>query len=293
MARRFPVTTASKGGVEAGGLYRAIAPANAGDRFNAAGSENGPYEMATPTLFQRTRYTVGIVERRFYDIVNLTTGNNGFEQLFVHGPTGTDGFRISKNDFSTAGQIKYWEAQVGSTTVRSNTAIDVSNTYTITGPAEVGLHMHVIVVDDDAYPGDLWFHNGRYQSIGEESTAQLSTWDDTGGSVGSAAVLGGGPASQATRGHIIGAFYHLDAMTYEELMILFMNIKRFKDIPDTDPTGLGTVPDHIWSVKRAMTIGTNGLASWVSDGATGGETFTRTDSTLKVIEFDEQFAEAR
>lgn len=272
---RYPVHTSDPRGLEVPSLYRAIAPATLGGQFPTFA-----YETTSSATFARTRYTFGYLVRDVYGNTQRDSGSTKGEivvQKISPPGSGFQGGRAS-GAYNAPGLRSL---RVGNPTYAQNLPFVGAVTGDGEGIAEQeGLTLAIHVIDDDSYPDDLWLINGQRQ---ESATGLVDAGVDGGLSLN----VGQGTA------HIVGWFFHLDAMTYEECMALQWNVLRTKDIPDTDPSGLGVVPDHIWSVKRAMEVGTNGVASWVSDGATGGEALTRIDGTLQVVEFDSQLSSAR
>jgi hypothetical protein len=264
--------------------FHAISPTGAEGRFVG----HRAYTQAGTTVFSRSEYTIGVVYQNIQESPNLDANTSLFLFEQDRGAGGaTDGFGLWRQREGGANEKGRWNAKVGSTILDSNFG-SAAASYTLVGPSELdGISMQALVVDTDAYPDDAWLHNGRRAS-------SSVTWDDTGASTGIFALAGSTSDTNSTsEAPIIGLFFHLTAMSLLELRYLMLNIMRFKDIPLSDPTGYSTVPDHIWSVKRAMTVGSNGVASWVSDGATGGSTLTRVDSTLRVIELDGGLAAVR
>lgn len=282
MGRRFPVRTTEEPalaeGVVVPGPWRAIAPQNLGEAFQDSLTGRA-YEQSGTTVFARTRYTAGAVFRKIYESPNPQAPYAGsFANVFQQLGGAGEGFALRHN-YGASNQNN-WSAQVGVDQPSSNS--NPAPDFTYLGESETeGIIIATIVVDDDAYPDDGWYVNGRRQLGG-------AGWSDAGTSTQDF-ILGG----QGSFHHIMGFFFHLDAMSFEEVLALEHNILLAKDIPAVDYSGFGVVPDHIWSVKRAMTPGTNGVASWVSDGATGGETLTRVDSNLVVIEAEGALAAVR
>lgn len=276
MARRFPVTTnaapTAPAGAQTGGLWRAIAPATIGGRFEDSGTGRA-YELGAPaSALSQTSYTVGVVYRQVLEVAQ--DFDNTYTTSFPWYKGGVRYLSQSASSFEYSVEI-----DGASQTSNPSAAGDSSNELYVS--FQDGLNFDVVVVDADPYSVSAWYRNGHRQTVSPVA------WTDDGSSV---------DAFQIGRGswhHIIGLFFHLDAMTFDEVLAMQWNIQQAKDIPDVDYTGLGTVPDHIWSVKRAMVPGTNGVTNWVSDGATGGITLARTDSTLTVLELDGSLATMR
>lgn len=283
MVETFPIVS---GGDSFNERFRAIAPSFFGNRYGSSANGKAYNQAATTTLFARSAFTVGILYRATLEFPqkqldsSVNTNNDGWLFRLNEG-TGPGADRLSlRQSWSNASRFAT-EASLG---YDANTASGESDFTNELGNSQMeGVMLDVLIIDDDAYPASGWYRNGRR----EQADGPKNNWVNTGNADGEFE-LGLGSWH-----HICGLFYHLDAMSFEEVTALMMNAKLTRDIPDKDYTGFGTVPDHIWSVKRAMEVGTNGLASWTSDGAVGGEVLTRQDATLQVIEFADQFASAR
>lgn len=283
MARRYPVTTTAPGGISP---FRAIAPPNGiGDRYQSALNLPAYNQAATTTLFSRTRFTVGVLFKQvlFYPETYVTSPNNNNGNLLRFqlggGSSGGGNFTFSQREIGYA----HYDAQISTYSAGSN-GTSGGATGTELGPSQQeGLILNTMVCDDDAYPDSSWFMNNRRQG----STGPALNWASNGSGDGEFEL------GRSSWHHIVGWFYHLDAMSFEEIYALSLNIMQTKDIPTQDFTGFGTALDHIWSVKRAMQVGTNGITNWTSDGAVGGETIVRQDANLNVIEFEADWADVR
>ena len=274
MARRYPVTTSVDPAPTKGGssLWRAIAPATVGARFEASTSGRA-YELPAPAAaFALTTYTLGFLYRQTVESPANQADQAGDSYLYQKGTT--------RYLYQNSGTNRY-SVEVDGSAAESNEHVGGGGASDLGPSGQEGLTLDIIVVDSGAYSISNWYRNGRRQLA-------ATTWSDDGSST-DAWQLGGPGGTQ----HLVGCFLHLDAMTFAEAIALQWNIQMAKDIPDVDYSGMGTVPDHIWSVKRAMTPGTNGVASWVSDGATGGLALARQDSSLVVIEMEAQLATLR
>ncbi len=282
----YPVRTADPKGASVVAPYRAIAPAVLGERFQDSTSGMA-YQMATPTVFEATAYTIGYLIRPVAENASRDVGAAAFSELFLRlNVDSGNGFACGRQAGVGGSDVRktLYSCQVGAGggLLQNAPFAGSANTDEEGNSEQEGLVLAIHVVDDDVYPDDLWLINGKRQDA-----VDASGLTDGGGVTGNAFQLGWGAYS-----HIVGMFLHTDAMSYEECMALQWNCQTAKDIPNTDLSGLGVVPDHIWSVKRAMEVGTTGVANWVSDGATGGQTLTRVDTGLTVVEFDSQLAAA-
>ncbi len=263
------------------GLYKAIAPATLGGLFPAG----GVYDIASPAApFAAATYTVGALIRPIYSAPNRQGGIGSTGTVYGKVGDPASNFKLERSTGAATDRAtsKFLATVSGTQGIQNDPWAGSTPLRDPEGPGEMeGLILSVQVVDTGAYPEDGWYLNGKPQDA-----IAPGGWDDDG--------LGVGKFEMGANywEHIVGFFFHTDPMTPEEVAALQWNVQTAKDIPETDLSGLsaGSVPDHIWSVKRAMETGTNGVASWVSDGATGGVTLVRQDATLKVVEFDSQLA---
>jgi hypothetical protein len=144
------------------------------------------------------------------------------------------------------------------------------------------LQLTAIVVDDNPYPGDAFHINSRNHGTPIWGAGNLSS---------ESLYLGRGTPSDAFGASfdwIVGFFYHHEAMTQEELFLLRQDAEIARDLPIISRVG-GTVPDHVWSVKKAMGIGVGTAPpTWTSIGATGGFIFSLTGA-LDVVDIGTTF----
>jgi len=283
MARRFPITTQTSGGSESGGLWRSIVPSSGLLGNFGAGANTSAYRLLSTSLFARTRYTLGILTKVIAPSLSYVNPAFGLNQIFSFGGTFPI---ISQRQHALGGDRSYFHSSINGFGANQNlpgVGGAITNNEGI-GETE-GLALNIMTVDDDAYPGNRWMINGRRQLA-----SFVNSW--AGGAGAGDALISRSNGSGMSE-PFLGMFFHLDAMSLEEMIAMFMNVQRFRGIPDTDYTGFGVVPDHIWDVKRHMAVGSNGIASWVSDGAVGGETFTRDDTNQLVMEIPGDFASMR
>lgn len=289
MARRFPVTTSTPGGsTSAATPYMAIAPDVLGERYG-----DRPYQAPSASWFNRSVYTIGILHMPIKVDPGSTIGPpytggdaSGGNSLLYNPPSGGAGF-IYQQSGSGTGALQSacsYYAQVGSSTYNTSYASGETTYAVEKGDNRVGgLRFNIFVVDNDTYPDDFWIANGRPQ--GADGQTNFNGWSDTGAGTDTLSVGGGPGAGNGGFDPIVAMFVHLDAMSFEECLALQMNVLTAKDIPDVDYTGFGTVPDHIWSVKRGMgASGSTPVTSWTSDGATGGAVLTKDEASFRVIE---------
>jgi len=272
MARRFPLTTTVQG-VDAS-PYRALAPAILGQPYSAA---SDMFTAAADTWHNRTAFTVGMLH---YPIWSTRETSNESQDLY-HNLNGTSGFRYSQFAGLTPGQnYSRYQAAVGSTALNNGLPSGEVDWDSGKGQRQQGgLRFNVMVCDNDEYPDDLWVANGRDQSEPGQTSPGWS-------SAAAAQQLRIGLAGSVRMYDPVVAFFiHEEPMSREEVIALQANVLIAQDIPNVDFTGIGTVPDYIWSVKRWLNVGDTVPLQWVSDGAgLTPRTLNRVATGMRVID---------
>jgi len=239
------------------------------------------YSTADPTIRGAdTQFTVGLL--------HLVRKHTNFEAtpaaLFDCHDNASLGYRAANLGAVPPGLTGLYTADVEAVTASSD-PVDFSDP-TFVSPAHhiiaCELQLTAIVVDDDLYPGDAFHINSRDHGNPAWTAGNPSSQD---------LFLGRGtPADSygSTFDWIVGFFYHTEAMTQDELFLLRQDVEILKDLPTTSKLG-GTVPDHVWSVKQAMDVGTSSApATWTSVGAVGGINFSLSGS-LDVVDIGTNF----